>query len=105
MALGPVGRAVVEKVRWRSAGIKAESVERICWHMAQRIVLHDQVAEAVKDWLATVHLDAHQDMRAVRRKDIGTGIDATVGEVVDEIGLFDNLGALFAVNQLRPIKS
>ena len=62
-------------------------------HVAQSIVLHDQVAEAIEDRLTVVDLDAHQDMR-VRREDIGAGVDATTREIADEIGLFNDLGAV-----------
>src|SRR5258707_9370858 len=65
---------MVEKVGWRRARIETESVERVCRHMAQRVVLHDQVAEAIEDRFTVVDLDAHQDMRPVSREDIGARV-------------------------------
>ena len=63
-------------------------------HVPQSIVLHEQVAEAIEDRVTVADLDAHQDMRPVRREDIGAGVDATPREIADEIGLFNDLGAV-----------
>ena len=85
---------MIKIIRWCGTRIETESVERIRRHVAQSIVLHDQVAEAIEDRLTVVDLDAHQDMRPVRREDIGAGVDATPREIADEIGLFNDLGAV-----------
>lgn len=74
--------------------IEAESFKRISGHVAQRIVLHDEIAEAVKDRLLAIDLDAHENMRAMAGKNIGTRIDTAVSEVTDEVGLHRNFGAL-----------
>ncbi len=44
MALGAIVGAMVEKIRRRRTGIETEAIEWIRWHVAQGVVLHDQIA-------------------------------------------------------------
>jgi hypothetical protein len=73
--------------------------------MAQGFVLHDEISEAVKDGLAAVDLDAHENVRAVAGKSVRAGVNAAASEILDESGCSVISVRFSAVSQLLPIMS
>ena len=86
------GGAGIEKIRGCRVGVQAEALVVMGRHLAQRFVLHEKIAQAVKDRFATVNFHAHEHVRAVDGEQISAGIDAGVGELCDEVGLMLDLG-------------
>ena len=79
-----LGAPVVEV---RDMGVRPEVVGFVVLarQAQQRLVLEDEVTEAVEDRLAFVDLDAAQHVRAVAGEDVGAGIHHGAGERHQEL--------------------
>src|SRR5215470_16886748 len=85
VALLAVAGASVEEVGRCCVAAEAEALIGRGGKEWQRLVLHDQVADRIKDRLALVELDSERRMRAVADEDIGAGIDRQSREGAGEI--------------------
>jgi hypothetical protein len=85
-ALASVG-AGLEEVSWGLVVAEGEAAVAFVWHPGDRLVLEDEVAEAVEDRFALVDLDATQEMRPVVGEQVTALVDGPVGERDQEVGL------------------
>ena len=93
-ALVEVVARVVEVVDVRR-GPEVERLVVFARQAQQRFVLENEIAEAVHDRLALVHLDAAQHVRAVTDEQVGAGIDHRARKRDQEVGRQEAISAAF----------
>ena len=90
MAFAAFGSGI-EKIRGCRVGVQTKTLVVMGRHMSQRFVLHDKIAQAVKDRFALINFHSHKHVRPMGGEQIRAGIDAGVGELCDEVGLMLDL--------------
>jgi len=68
-------------------------------HAQQRLVLEDEIRQAVEDRLALVDLDAAQHVRAMADEHVGAGVDYRARKHGDEVGGNGSIGAALVAMQ------
>ena len=78
---------------------EADRLVRVRWKPEERLVLEDEIADAVEDRLPLVDLDAAHDVRTVADDDVRAGVDHRVREGNQKVcGLGSIFSAFVGVN-------